>query len=73
MARYRESWRFILSFLVFIGAVHGVSLLLPISPQSWWWNVEPWLLLGLFLTLVFRREARTRRGGSPSHMSKGPT
>ena len=65
MARYRESWRFILGFLLFIGAVHGGSLLLPIPPNSWWWTAEPWLLLVLFLALVYRREARAGRRVHP--------
>jgi membrane protein implicated in regulation of membrane protease activity len=65
MARYRESWRFILGFLLFTGVVHGLGLLLPIPSNSWWWTAEPWLLLALFLTLLFRREVRARRGSHP--------
>jgi hypothetical protein len=65
MARYRESWRFILGFALFVGVVHTVSMLLPIPRFSWWWTAEPWLLLVLFLALLFRREARARRHTGP--------
>ena len=60
MTRYRESWRFILGFGVFTVVVHVLGTLLRIGTESWWWTAEPWLLLGIFLTLVYRRDARSR-------------
>ncbi len=65
MTRNRESWQFILGFGVFAVAVHVLATLLPVGRESWWWTAEPWLLLGIFLSLVYLREVRARRRTPP--------
>ena len=53
--------RFLPTFVVFAIVEHWVALFFFIRPGSFWWTLEPWILLVLFFGILGRFVVLARR------------